>query len=309
MKLSTASIIQRELENPTLHQITDIDTVVEEGETGFLFSLNTGQTLHPIFPLRDYKEPKYPRELERAKSATIHTVLCEYYVRNNESFDALIGKIVCARIEDVNYQYSKHRRRKPPLLQFSSGHSIDFVKSLHLQLNAHLHADDGGFRPFLTDLPVYALLAFMGKTQVDDTTLRLDNEYAHIHVHRVGAGISTLVYDPSRKSNFLTEENIHSVFEQHYLKPGQDDYYMVNGRLEPNTRAFYLAPRDRPCLIMEKAREEYVSNKMTTSDDYDKVVHNVSAILGMQLTNKDYRHENETRTGIGHELSNNYTWP
>lgn len=235
MKLSSPHIIQQELEHPTLHQITGIETVVEEGETGYLFSLNTGQKLHPIFPLRDYKKPKYPRELERADSANIHAVLCEYYVRNNESFDDLIGKIVCAPIEDVNNRFSSRKRKKPPLLQFSYGHSIDFVKSFHLQLNANLHADDGGFRPFLTDLPVYALLAFIGKTQVDDTTLRLDNEYAHIHVHRVG--MSTLVYDPSRKTNCLTEENIHSVFEQHYLKPGQDDYYKVNGRLAPNTRA------------------------------------------------------------------------
>lgn len=268
-------------ENNPLHQITRIEPVSDEhGEPGYRFHLNTGITLHPIFPKREYKKSKYARELERAQSNTINQVLCEYYLKHNNSFDGLVGKIVCATVGDATPSslLPKDKSNHQPILRFRSGHSIDFVKAFSLRLSESVDKETGHFRAFITKLPIYALLLLMGKQEVAANTIGLSNEFAHIHVQYTPYG--TLIYQATDNEASLNANNIVQTFEKHFKAPQQKDNFKVDWSLDEKEKGYYLHPKDKPSLIMCKERQTHVSYRSTTADDYDRIVNYVTTFIG-----------------------------
>lgn len=264
-----------------LHQITRIEPVSDEhGEPGYRFHLNTGSSLHPIFPKREYKKRDYPLGLVCAQRNNIHQVLCEYYLQHDNSFDGLVGKVVCAYVEDDTRKshLPKNKANHQPILRFQSGYSIDFVQAFTLRLSESVNQETGHFTGFITKLPIYKLLVLMGKQEVATNIIALSNEFAHIHVRKTPHG--TLVYQSRDNETFLNDENIVQTFEKHFKAPQQQDYFKVDWALGEKEMGYYLHPRDEPSLIMCKHRQTHVSSRATTADDFDRIEHYVTTFIG-----------------------------
>ena len=292
MDSDLAIITQRA--NDNLHQITHIEQITEDEHKGYIFTLKSGMRLHPIFPKRDFKPKKYPCSFTHASSQSIHQLLCEYYLAHNETFDDLIGNVVCANIGDRTILKTLRRGgAKPtaPEIGFTHGYTIDLVKTFNTQLLAsfdkkkgllsHLDGENCTFAPFITKIPIYEMLYFMGKKTVAKNTIRLANKFHNILVTWTPKG--TCVYQDNPSDDLLSPFNIVEVFEQHFKAPRQKDYYKVAWELGENQSGFYLYPRNDPFLIMCKERQTHVSYRASTADDYDRKVNYVVTFIGVPI--------------------------
>jgi hypothetical protein len=292
MDSDLAFITQRA--NDNLHQITHIEQITEDGHKGYIFTLKSGMRLHPIFPKRDIKQNKYSCSFTHASSQSIHQLLCEYYLAHNETFDDLIGNVICAKIGDRTFFKTLRRGgAKPtaPEIGFTNGYTIDLVKTFNTQLLASFDKKKGllsffegencTFTPFITKVPIYEMLYFMGKKTVAKNTIRLANKFHNILVTWTAKG--TCIYQDNPSDELLSPFNIVEVFEQHFKAPRQKDYYKVDWELGESQSGFYLYPRDDPCLIMCKERQTHVSYRASTADDYDRIVHYVVTFIGFPI--------------------------
>lgn len=172
--------------------------------------------------------------------------LYQLYAENNKSLDFLIGNYISISISKNDYGY-----------EFSSIGSFDVLKDFKSQV------DKSNGKVFSTKLPIYDFLVSLNRPVEIDGSIKIFSNYGDMRVSKI-KGISVCCqHDTSNE--YLNLSNIEQVFEKFYKDVSLPAYDPSEGGANS-----YYAINMMELGIVKMDNHVKISNKMTTSGDYDK---------------------------------------
>lgn len=179
----TMSKLKRMVLVYTLNRVFDTNVTTPKGCLKFSVKLDGGVWASMLAPLKE-------QDRKRDK-------LYQFYIRNGNNLDGLVGKYVCLSLRKGEYG---------EVISFT--HSCDIISDFKNLLDEHCG------NPFSTSLPIFEVLQSKKRKINSDSSITLKSPYSNLDVCKENG--TTICYRNDLTEGYLTRQNMRIIYDEFY---------------------------------------------------------------------------------------------
>lgn len=209
-------------------------------------SIETTKNGYKIYKLKLNSSIIATKLVPRDKVALIFDNLYKAYIKNNESFDFLIGKYISVYLSKNKYGF-----------EFTKIDSLDLLQDFKSML------DSSKGKSFAPRLPIFDFLISIKRATEPDGSIKIVSNFGDVRISRVN-GVD-ICYKYNTSDEYLNFKNIKKIFEKFY----KDVVLPAHSPGDGGDKSYYKIDLYEAGIVRMDNHVK-ISLRATTSDDYDR---------------------------------------